>query len=275
MAAGGKEAARSSEPRSAKLISRPSAPDSPDAPRDHEHDADFLRRLTQELRTNLQAMLGFTQLMQRDQKQPLPERQRERARQVIDAGDRLLHMLDGAGLLSRLRAGEVAMTTQAVDVHRVFERVRTELEPAAVSRKLELAVGSSLVPRPLVLADAWGLTEILLKFVANAIIYNKPHGSVTLQVSPIAPAQLRISVIDTGIGIPFEEQHKLFLPFPRLARPIPSPEGAGLALAACRHLAVLMGGSVGCRSVPDQGSEFWVDLPMPSGGGTASLTPAL
>lgn len=232
---------------------------------------EFVARLTEEVRTNLQAMLGFTQLMQRDQKEPLPERQRERARQILEAGDRLLHMLDEAAVLSRTHWEQFDMKTQAVDVLRVFQRVRAELEPLAVSRKLELVLGSSLPPPPLVAADPWGVTEILLKLAANAIAYNKPRGSVRLQVSPIPPARVRISVIDTGIGVPFEEQHKLFQPFPHVAGQSRCMGGAGLGLATCRRLATLMGGSVGCRSVPDQGSEFWLELPAHPQSAAASL----
>lgn len=269
MAACDSEVLRPSDQRKAKPLPLQIAAE-PQPTRDDDGDA-FVARLTEELRTSLQAVLGFTQLMQRDQKEPLPERHRERARQVLDAGDRLLHMLEGACLLSRIQSGQIAIATQAVDVLRVFERVRAELEPAAASRKLELAVGSTLVPRPLVAADPWGLTEILLKLVANAIVYNKPHGSVTMHVAPLAPGRLRIGVIDGGIGVPLEEQHKLFRPFPRVARPAPCAEGAGLSLATCRRLAALMGGCMGCRSVPDQGSEFWVDLPVHLGGVLASL----
>jgi signal transduction histidine kinase len=223
---------------------------------------DFVVLLAQEIRTNLQAMLGFAQLMQRDQKEPLPDRQAERARRILDAGAHLLHLVDDACALSRIQSGQVPVTIQAVDVLHVFQRVRAELEPVAVSRKLELAIVTSSVPRPHVAADPWSVTEIVLKLAANAIAYNKPQGKVTLQVSSIASARLRISVIDTGIGIGLEEQRKLFRPFPHVARERPGGDGAGLGLATCRRLAAAMGGSVGCRSVPDQGSEFWLELPV-------------
>jgi signal transduction histidine kinase len=235
---------------------------------------EFIVLLAQEIRTNLQVMLGFTQLMQRDQKEPLPERQGERVLRVLAAGDHLLHLVDDACALSRIQSGQMPVTIQGVDVHRVFQRVRAELEPLAVSRKLELAIATPCAPRPHVAADPRGLTEILLKLAANAIAYNKPHGTVTLQVSSIGSVRLRISVIDTGIGIPLEEQHKLFRPFPRVARPTPSAEGSGLGLATCRRLAASMGGSVGYCSVPDQGSEFWVELPVHVGADAAVIPEA-
>ncbi len=252
---------------SSQRRARPLTPrDSGDA--GDEHDA-FVALLTQKLRTNLQAMLGFTQLMQRDQTDPLPERQRKRADRVIAAGDQLLHVLDSAHALSRIEAGEVPVTIHAVDVLRVFQRVRVEVEPAAVSRKLELLINTSGAPLPEVAADSRAFTEILLKLAANAIAYNKPHGSVTFRASPRGSAHLRISVIDTGIGVPLGEQHKLFHPFPHLARSTPGIEGVGLGLVTCQRLAALMCGSVGCRSVPDHGSEFWVELPIYSETGRA------
>lgn len=235
---------------------------------------DFLVLLAQEIRTNLQAMLGFAQLMQRDQKVAPPDRQGERVRRILDAGAHLLHLVDDACALSRVQSGQVPVTLQAVDVLYVFQRVRAELEPLAVSRKLELAIVTSSVPRPRAAADPWGFTEIVMKLAANAIAYNKPQGKVTLQVSSIGSGRLRISVIDTGIGIPREEQHKLFRPFPRVPRPTPDAEGSGLGLATCQRLAAAMGGSVGCRSVPDQGSEFWLELPVFPGEALAVIPEA-
>lgn len=221
--------------------------------------------LTEELRTHLQAVLGFTQLMQQDPKEPLAERQRERARRVLDAGERLLHVLDDAGAAWGIGPNQVPMVLQAVDVRRVFERVRAELEPAAASRKIALIIDGSSSAAPQVVADERRLDEILLKLAANAIAYNEPGGRVTLRVSSVSFSRLRISVVDTGIGIPLEEQQKLFRPFPHIFRPSLCNgvvEGVGLGLATSRRLAGQMGGTVGFHSIPERGSEFWVDLPV-------------
>jgi len=250
---------RSADPRGA---TGGSGRDPADTPADTDQ---FVGLLTEELRTNLQAVLGFTQLMQRDHTEPLPERQRERVRRVLDAGERLLRVLDDAGALWRIQSNQIPMAVRSVEVNRIFQRVRAELEAIAVSRKLELVIDGSALTVPEVAADARGLTEILLKLTANAIAYSKPHGRVTLRVAPVAFARLRISVIDTGIGIPLEEQQKLFRPFPRVARPSRCSEGAGLGLATCQRLAALMNGTVGCHSIPDRGSEFWIELPAYQG----------
>lgn len=217
--------------------------------------------LSQELRTNLQAMLGFAQLMQRDQKEPLLERQRDRARRVLDEGEHMLRVLDDACTLVRIDSGQLPLARQAVDVAGALERVRIQLEPAAVSRKLRIVDCSPLPDRPQVMADPRAFVEILLELMKNAIVYNQPGGSITFQVSPMDASRLRISVIDTGIGVPPEEQHKLFRPFPHLARPTGAAGGVGLGLAKCQRLVERMAGSIGLRSVSSGGSEFWVDLP--------------
>lgn len=229
--------------------------------------AEFVSLLTQELRQSLQAMLGFTQLMDRDAKEPLPERQRKRARSVLDAGDHVLRIVDDACALSRIQAGQAPMTIQAVDVLDALDRVRTALEPAAMSRRVQIAIGSvlSLTQRPAIRADAGSFAQVLLRLASNAIEYNKPRGSVTFHVAPVGSSQLRTSVVDTGTGIAREDQSKLFRPFPRMAHPASIVRGAGLGLVMCKSLVELMGGSIGYRSVPDQGSEFWVDLPVYTG----------
>jgi signal transduction histidine kinase len=106
---------------------------------------------------------------------------------------------------------------------------------------------------PVVIADRTRLTQILMNFGSNGIKYNRPSGNVMFSVSSIVHGRTRLSVRDTGIGIPSEKQNKLFQPFQRAGQETGPIEGTGI------HL---MNGEVGFLSVEGEGSEFWVDVPV-------------
>jgi CheY-like chemotaxis protein len=117
------------------------------------------------------------------------------------------------------------------------------------------------VKLPQVAADRVRLTQILMNFGSNAIKYNRSGGQVTFVVSAQDPAFVRTSVRDNGLGIPPEKQTELFQPFQRAGQETGPIEGTGIGLVITKRLAQLMGGRVDFRSVPGQGSEFWVDMP--------------
>jgi CheY-like chemotaxis protein len=115
------------------------------------------------------------------------------------------------------------------------------------------------------MADAQRLKQILLNLLSNAIKYNRAGGSVTVGCERISPTRLRITVTDTGIGIPPEKLGLLFVPFERLGAERTTVEGAGIGLALSLRLAEAMGGTIAVESVAGEGSTFWVELPVVEG----------
>jgi len=111
-----------------------------------------------------------------------------------------------------------------------------------------------------VIADRTRFAQILINFGSNAIKYNRPSGEVTFSILEPASGVVRISVRDTGIGIPLDQQAKLFQPFQRAGQETGPIEGTGIGLFITKRLAELMHGDVGFRSVPGEGSEFWIDI---------------
>lgn len=111
------------------------------------------------------------------------------------------------------------------------------------------------------MGDRTRFSQILMNYGSNAIKYNRPGGKVTLRVSQAVAGRVRVTVADTGIGIPAKEQEGLFQPFHRAGQENGPIEGTGIGLAITKRLAALMKGITGFRSTPDEGSEFWVEMP--------------
>jgi signal transduction histidine kinase len=224
---------------------------------------EFLSSMSHELRTPLHALLGFAQLLQRDRKSPLLPRHAERVDQILKAGDHLQNLIDDVLEMSRIEARRVAIVFEPVSVADLVEEVRQTLQPMATRQgiRLEVAHGPPGVPR--VCADRTRLRQILINFGSNAIKYNRPAGDVTFSFAVAEdPGAVRVSVEDGGFGIPLEKQAGIFQPFERAGQENGSIEGTGIGLAIALRLAQLMKGRVGFHSVPGEGSDFWVEVPV-------------
>jgi signal transduction histidine kinase/CheY-like chemotaxis protein len=224
--------------------------------------SEFLSSMSHELRTPLNAILGFAQLLQRDRRSPLNEKQLEKLDYVLKGGEHLLRLIDDILDLSRVEAGSVSVSAEPVGVGEVLSEVRATLAPMAARLGRELLLESMSDGDLQVIADRTRFVQILINFGSNSIKYNRPGGLVRFVVSSAGSAALRVSVIDDGIGIPFDKQDKIFQPFQRAGQEAGPIEGTGIGLAITRRLAELMSGSVGFVSVPGKGSEFWLDLPV-------------
>jgi CheY-like chemotaxis protein len=229
--------------------------------------------MSHELRTPLNAILGFAQLLQRDRNTPLSLRQNERVDQILKGGEHLLHLIDDILDLSRIEAGGVSISLEPVSVTEVLDEVRTTLETMAARQGIRVDVDALPADLPLVSVDRTRFSQILMNLGSNAIKYNRPSGKVTFTVSLPRAESVRVTVRDTGMGIPAEKQAKLFQPFQRAGQETGPIEGTGIGLVITKRLAEFMHGEVGFQSVFGEGSQFWVDLPVHVSQARSSLPP--
>ena len=218
--------------------------------------SDFLSRMSHDLRTPLNAILGFAQLLGADE--PDADRQ-EHIRQILQGGTHLLGLINEVLNLARIEAGHLALASEPVDAGETVARVLELIAPLAAERGITLACAPTGT-RWLVCADPQRLNQILLNFLSNAVKYNRPGGRVMVDFAPQGNQQLRITVSDTGPGIPPDKLPLVFKAFERLGAERTAVEGTGLGLALTRKLAEAMDGTVGVESEMGRGSVFWIEL---------------
>ena len=109
-------------------------------------------------------------------------------------------------------------------------------------------------------ADRTRVKQVLINLLSNAIKYNRAHGTVEVQCSRSTPERIRISIKDSGAGLPPEKLAQLFQPFNRLGQENGPEEGTGIGLVVTKQLVELMGGTIGVKSTVGVGSEFWIEL---------------
>jgi PAS domain S-box-containing protein len=228
-----------------------------EAERANRAKSDFLSRMSHDLRTPLNAVLGFAQLLDMDN---LSVDQRESVMQILGAGRHLLDLMNEVLDISRIESGHLSLSPEPVSVADIVDQVLKLLRPIAAPRSVHIEADVEGIGDRCVQADRQRLTQILINLVANAIKYNREDGRVTLSCRDVPGGRVRISVTDTGAGIRPEKLALLFKPFERLGADETGIEGTGLGLALSRGLAEAMGGTVGVESEIERGSTFWVEL---------------
>jgi CheY-like chemotaxis protein len=193
----------------------------------------------------------------------------------LKGGEHLLRLINDILDLSRIEAGAVSISMEPVSVRDVLDEVDRTLSPMAARLQVDLRVAPLPPGLPMVAADRTRFAQILMNLGSNAIKYNRPLGSVEFSVSEPIENRVRITVKDTGIGVPADKQHSLFQPFQRAGQEAGPIEGTGIGLVITRRLALLMKGEVGFHSVPGAGSEFWLTLGVHASGRTSTAPPAL
>jgi PAS domain S-box-containing protein len=220
--------------------------------------SEYLSRMSHELRTPLNAILGFAQLLEMDE---LSEDQRDSLGHILSGARHLLGLINEVLDIAAIEAGRLPLSLEPVAVADVLGEAVSLVRPLADEHGI-LLVGATTTCHEHVHGDQQRLKQILLNLLSNAIKYNRVGGSVQLACERVTAGRLRITVADTGPGIPPEALDRLFVPFERLTAEFTGVEGTGLGLPLSKRLAEAMGGTLGVETTVDQGSRFWVELAL-------------
>jgi PAS domain S-box-containing protein len=217
----------------------------------------FLSKMSHELRTPLNGILGFSQLLELDE--TLNERQQRFVLEILKGGRHLLNLINEILDLSRIETGKLKITNDIIDLDSVMNECINLIRPAADNKNIQII--NNLEPdfERFVYVDQIRLRQILLNLLDNAIKYNREYGKVTISCT-IEKHLLYVHIADTGMGIPPDEQKRIFEPFYRINHA--RNDGAGIGLSLVYQLIQLMGGRLGVHSQIGEGSDFWFSLPL-------------
>jgi signal transduction histidine kinase len=222
--------------------------------------SDFLAMMSHELRTPLNAIAGYAELIELGLRGAVTDAQVADLQKIRQNQRHLLGLINSVLSFARLDAGRVMYDLANVPVAASLRAVESLIEPQMRERKLQYhlrACDASITVR----ADSEKLQQILLNLLGNAAKFTAPGGRIDVSCT-VEARQVRVSVRDSGVGIPAELFDRIFEPFVQANRTLrSSKEGVGLGLAISRELARGMGGELSVESVVGEGSTFTLMLP--------------
>jgi PAS domain S-box-containing protein len=223
--------------------------------------SEFLSRMSHEMRTPLNAVIGFSQLLLSRPGPPDALEVRDYAEHVLHAGEQLLDLTNDVLDLQQLEAGQAALELRDVCLDAVVAAVIEQLKPMADS--CGVAFDNHVHAGHRVQADERRLHQVLASIASNAVKYNRRAGVVRCSVESTDAARVALSIEDTGSGIAPGEVERLFQPFERLGKETSGIEGKGLGLLIARSLVLAMNGTLNVSSRSGEGTRVVVEMPAP------------
>jgi PAS domain S-box-containing protein len=220
--------------------------------------SEFLSSMSHELRSPLNAILGFAQLMESDSPPPTPV-QTQSITQILRAGWHLLKLIDEILDLAKVESGQIPLSPEPVSLAEVMIECQGMIEPQAQQRGIKLTFPRYDIPY-FVRADRTRVKQVIINLLSNAIKYNIQQGNIEVICSENTPGRIRVSIRDTGVGLSPEQIAQLFQAFNRLGQEAGNEEGTGIGLVVAKRLVEMMGGEIGVESTVGVGSVFWFEL---------------
>ena len=220
--------------------------------------SEFLSGMSHELRSPLNAILGFAQLMESGTPAPTPNQQAS-IDQILRGGWYLLTLVNEILDLALIESGKLSLSLEPVSLTEKLLDCQAMIEPQAQKNDIHLSFPTFEQPC-FVEADRTRLKQVIVNLLSNAIKYNRVGGNVNVTYGAGAEGRIRINVCVNGPGLRPEQLEQLFQPFNRLGQEGGSQEGTGIGLIVCKRLVEMMDGVIGVHSSVGVGSVFWFEL---------------
>jgi signal transduction histidine kinase len=222
--------------------------------------SEFLSSMSHEFRTPLNSILGFSQLLETDSSPTLSNSQLESVEYIKSSGEHLLGLINQVLELSKIEAGKIELNIEEVNPFNVISECLLSLH--LIAENMDLHFEFSANQNTVIKTDKTLLKQVILNLTTNAIKYNRKGGTVNIDAKEVNDNIFRITIEDTGLGIPEDKQSQLFSSFTRLGKERSSIEGTGIGLTITKRIVDAIKGEIGFESIVNEGTTFWVELPI-------------
>ena len=227
--------------------------------------SEFLANMSHELRTPLNSIIGFSDVMLEGGLGELLPKQDHCLQYISNSGKHLLNLINGILDIAKVEAGRMEFSPEKIYIEPLMVEILGTMQSLSRKKQLTLRVQRDKEVNILV-ADEAKLKQIMYNLLGNAIKFTPEGGEIDIDIS-IVENMVRISIIDTGIGISLEDQKKLFRPFTQLDSSYGRKyQGTGLGLALTKELVELHGGRIWVESEVGKGSTFSFEIPVAQPG---------
>ncbi len=230
----------------------------------NEAKSNFLSNMSHDIRTPMNAIVGFSVLLEKDADQP--DKVREYTRKIKASSQHLLSLINDVLDMSKIESGKTSLNVDSFRLPELLSELNIILLPQARAKRQTLEVHVQGTPPEQLVGDKLRLNQILINLLSNAIKYTPEGGRIDFQVCELPQpspqyAKLRFVVRDNGIGMSPEFTKRVFAPFSREINSVTNKiQGTGLGMAITKNLVDLMGGIIQVESEPGKGSTFTVEL---------------
>lgn len=232
----------------------------------NESKSVFLSNMSHDIRTPMNAIVGFSALLQRDAHNP--DKVQEYTRKISSSSQHLLGLINDVLDMSKIESGKTTLNISEISLAEIVEELMSMMQPQARAKQQDFKIYVRDMINEDVLGDRLRLNQILINIISNALKYTPENGKVEMTVSQLPQrtknfALFRFVISDNGIGMSPEYLETIFQPFSReTTSKTLGIQGTGLGMAITKNLVDLMGGTINVESELDKGSTFTLDLEL-------------
>ena len=232
----------------------------------NEAKTTFLSNMSHDIRTPMNAVIGFSTLLTKEPENSV--KVREYARKITAASNHLLGLINDILDISKIESGKISLNQSVFSMDELMESINVVVRPMAGAKKQSFQVSIGDMEHELYVGDKVRVNQVLINLLSNAVKYTPAGGHIRFSVTDLGSSstafeRLCFQVEDDGYGIDEQFQHIIFDPFTRAENSTTNKEtGTGLGLAITKNIIDLMGGTIALDSILGKGTTFTVELPL-------------